>query len=362
LDDYLSLSTPHFSQIPTSKAHITTFTDSLSPYPHPSTTNAQRDALAARLKPFTVLCTMRERTPFPDELFQRLPNLKLLLCTGTQFNTFDIKAAKEQGITIATVHGCGRSDRPKTQPLSKTNITKGAAHPTTQHTWAMILALARNVSADDRAMRQGGWQTGCAMGLTGKVLGIVGLGRLGVAVARIGVLAWGMRIICWSENLTQAKADSMAQSVRLSTKGEDGGKIFKSVEKEELFKDSDVLSLHYQLSERSKGIVGEKELGLMKKSALLINTSRGPLIDEVALLKAVGRGQIRGVALDTFEIEPLPADSLWRSPKWGTEGTSHVLTTPHMGYMDEENMNNFYAEQAEQLERWLDGKELLNLL
>jgi phosphoglycerate dehydrogenase-like enzyme len=160
-----------------------------------------------------------------------------------------------------------------------------------------------------------------------------------------------MRIICWSENLTQEKADSMAQSVRLSTEGEERGKMFKRVEKEELFKDSDILSLHYQLSERSKGIVGVKELGLMKKSALLVNTSRGPLIDEVALLKAVGRGQIRGVALDIFEIEPLPADSPWRLPKWGTEGTSHVLTTPHMGYMDEENMNNFYAEQAEQLER-----------
>lgn len=305
---------------------------------------------------------MRERTPFPAELFQRLPNLKLLLCTGTQFNTFDMKAAKKQGITIATVLGCGRSDRPKTQPLSKTNITKGGTHPTTQHTWAMILALARNVSADDRAMRQGGWQTGCAMGLTGKTLGIVGLGRLGTAVARIGVLAWDMRIICWSENLTQEKADRMAQSVGLSTEVEDGEKTFKCIEKEELFKGSDVVSLHYQLSERSKGIVGEKELGLMKKSALLVNISRGPLIDEIALLKAVERGEIRGVALDTFEIEPLPAESPWRSPKWGTEGTSHVLTTPHMGYMDEENMNNFYAEQAEQLERWLDGRELLNLL
>jgi lactate dehydrogenase-like 2-hydroxyacid dehydrogenase len=175
LDDYLSLSTPHFSQIPPSKAHITTFTDSFPQYPHPSTASAQRDAIAARLKPFTVLCTMRERTPFPKELFQRLPNLKLLLCTGTQFNTFDIKAAKEKGITIATVHGRGRSDRPKTQPLSEADITKGSAHPTTQHTWAMILALARNVSTDDRAMMQGGWQTSCAMGLTGKVLGIVGV-------------------------------------------------------------------------------------------------------------------------------------------------------------------------------------------
>jgi lactate dehydrogenase-like 2-hydroxyacid dehydrogenase len=364
LDDYLSLSAPHFAAIPPSKASITTFTDALPPYPHPSTTPAQRDAIADRYAPFEVLCTMRERTPFPASLLQRLPNLKLLLCTGTQFNTFDISAAKELGITVTTVHG--KRGKGASAPTDvhgkrhrKTDITKGASHPTTQHAWALILALARNVASDDHAMKyDGAWHTGCAIGLTGKTLGIVGLGRLGAAVARIGVLCWGMQVVCWSANLDQDRADAMAESVGLPTTDEDGEKTFRAVSKEALFKTADVVSLHYQLSERSRGIVGKDELGLMKKEALLVNTSRGALIQEGPLMETLREGRIRGVALDTFEVEPLPKESPWRSKAWGTGGTSKVLITPHMGYVDEDNLAGWYAEQAEELRNWLDGREL----
>lgn len=226
----------------------------------------------------------------------------------------------------------------------------------------MILALARNIAADDTAIKAGGWQTDMAVGLTGKTLGVVGLGRLGAAVARIGILAFGMRAVAWSSSLDQAKADEMAEKLGLPTENEYGEKTFQAVSNEELFKQSDVVSLHYVLSERSKGIVGAPELATMKDTALLINSSRGPLIDEPALLDTVSKGRIRGVALDVFEHEPLPADSPWRSQAWGTDGRSRVLLTPHMGYVEEGIMNAWYAETAENVERWLDGREILHRL
>ncbi|KAF2192422.1 hypothetical protein K469DRAFT_730978 [Zopfia rhizophila CBS 207.26] len=372
LDDYHNIAANHFSQLDPSKVTITTFHNTLPAYTHPSTTDADRDALVKRLKPFDVLSTMRERTPFPGELLRQLPNLKVILATGTQFETFDLKPAKELGITVCAAPGKGRTDGKGSgiSPRSRIDIKKGGGHPTTQHAWALILGLARNVAADDAVIKgkgvTPGWQSELAIGMQGKTLGLVGFGRLGALTARVGLLALGMRIICWSENLTQEKADKQAEDVGLPMYG--GGivgkdeKTFKVVSKEELFKSSDVVSLHYVLSPRSRGIVGAKDLGWMKESALLINTSRGPLIDEAALLNVLRKGRIKGAALDVFDIEPLPSSSPWRSENLHVEGKSRVLLTPHMGYVEEGTLRTWYEETAENLERYLDGKELLHLI
>ncbi|ORY03498.1 hypothetical protein BCR34DRAFT_70561 [Clohesyomyces aquaticus] len=372
LDDYHNIAASHFSHIDPSKLRITTFNDTLPAYTHAATTDADRKALVQRLKPFTVVSTMRERTPFPGELLRQLPNLKLLLATGTQFETFDLKTAKELGITVCAAPGKGRTDGKGSGPSArvKIDIKKGGGHPTNQHAWALILALARNVAADDAVVKgkggAPGWQTQLAIGMQGKTLGLVGFGRIGALTARVGLLAWGMKIICWSENLTQEKADELAEDVGLPVNG--GGivgldeKTFKAVSKEELFKTSDVVSLHYVLSQRSRGIVGAKELGWMKHSSLLINTSRGPLIDEVALLDTLRGGRIQGAALDVFDIEPLPANSPWRSEKWDVGGKSRVLLTPHMGYVEEGTLTTWYEETAENLERFIEGDELLHAI
>lgn len=370
LDDYLNIAGSHFTHIKPSKLSVTTYTGALPSFNHAQTSESSKRALIERLKPFTIISSMRERTPFPAALLQELPNLKLLLATGTQFETFDLAAAKELGISVAAAPGRGRTDgRASNRPQRpKLDIKKGGSHPTTQHAWALILALARNVAADDASMKSAakGWQTQLATGLTGVTLGIVGLGRLGAAVARIGNLAWGMRILCWSENSTQEKANRKAEEMGLPAfgGGSDGGSAptFTAVSKDELFQAADVVSLHYVLSERSRGIVGTKELAQMKDSALLVNTSRGPLIDDNALYGALQRGGIRGAALDVFDVEPLPGDSPWRSTDWGTDGRSNLIITPHMGYVEEGIMHTWYEETAENVERWLEGKELLHRL
>jgi phosphoglycerate dehydrogenase-like enzyme len=357
IDDYLNTSAPHFTHIPSEQLQITTFNDSITPI-----SDAQVARLVERLRPFDLISTVRERTAFPGSLLRQLPNLKLLLATGTQFETFDLATARELGIAVVAAPGLGRTDQPVSGP-PRPNIRSGGGHPTTQHTWALILALARNVAVDDAALKTSGtWQSGLAMGLTGLTLGIVGLGRLGSAVARIGHLAWGMRVVCWSENLTQQKADRMAAEVGLApNEGIRGDKTFRVVSKEDLFRSADVVSIHYVLSDRSRGIVGAKELQLMKRSALLVNASRGPLIDQAELVDALEHSRIRGAALDVFEIEPLPLSSPWRRDNyWGEEGRSYLLTTPHMGYVDEGLMNTWYAETAENVERWLKGNEVLH--
>ncbi|KAI1868300.1 hypothetical protein JX265_007123 [Neoarthrinium moseri] len=362
IDDYLGVSKPHFANLPPERISITTFKDTIVP-----NNEVELNRLVERLQPFDVISTVRERTPFPSSVLRRLPNLKLLLATGTQFETFDLATARELGLPVAAAPGLGRTDQlANTSIPPRPNIKKGGAHPTTQHTWALILALARNVAIDDATMKRGGWQSGLATGLTGLTLGIVGLGRLGAAVARIGHLAWGMQVVCWSANLTQEKADRMAAEVGLDPQaGVPGGdatsKTFQVVSKDELFRTADVISLHYVLSERSRGLVGERELALMKQSGLLVNASRGPLIDHEALLDVLERGGIRGAALDVFDTEPLPSESPWRQDGyWGRDGRSHLLTTPHMGYVDEGLMNTWYAETAENVERWLDGKDVLH--
>lgn len=377
IDDYLDTSAPHFSHIPPSRLQISTYRDTIVPQGDAETTR-----LVERLKPYTLISSVRERTAFPRELLRRLPNLRVLLATGTQFEAFDLAAARELGIAVAAAPGLGRTDD---KGARRPDIRRGGAHPTTQHAWALLLALARNVAADDAALKASGgggaaegtaqpaWQSGLAAGLAGQTLGVVGLGRLGAAVARIGHLAFGMRVTCWSENLTQARADAMAAQVGLSPDegipgaGDGGGggssstKTFRAVSKDELFAAADAVSLHYVLSARSRGVVGARELGLMKPSALLVNTSRGPLVDQAALLDVLERGGIRGAAMDVFDVEPLPRDSPWRrADYWGRDGRSKVLTTPHMGYVNEDLMNAWYAETAENVERWLDGRELLH--
>lgn len=364
IDDYLGTSAPHFAHISPSRLQIATFNDTVVPV-----NDSEAARLVERLMPFTMLSCVRERTAFPASLLGRLPNLKLLLATGTQFEAFDLEAARQCGVAVVAAPGLGRTD---TAGPRRPNIKKGGAHPTTQHTWALILALARNVAIDDAAIKTSGsgqsgspsWQTGLATSLTGSTLGLVGLGRLGAAVARIGYLAWGMNVVCWSENLTQEKADRMAVQVGLSPdEGPGGTKTFRVVQKGELFSSADVVSLHYVLSERSRGIVGAREFEIMRPSTLLINASRGPLVDNNALVNALENGKIHGCAMDVFDVEPLPLDSIWRRPNyWGQNGRSRVLTTPHMGYVDSALMNTWYAETAENVERWLDGRELLHRL
>lgn len=369
LDDYHNIAAQHFSHLDHSKADITVFNDTLPSYSHPQTTDADRKALVDRLKPFSILSTMRERTPFPGDLLRQLPNLKLIFATGGKFESWDMHTMKELGIKVYAAPGKGRTDgKGSGQSPRSLPIKQGGGHPTTQHVWALILALARNVAADDAVVKgkggKAGWQTELAIGLQGKTLGLVGLGRIGAHVARVGVLAFGMKILCWSANLTQEKADALAEEAGLSVTGAgmiaEQEKTFKVVSKEDLFRSSDVVTVHYVLSERSRGIVGKQELAWMKASGLLINTSRGPLVDEAALLDTLQKGRIRGAALDVFDIEPLPADSAWRTTDWDAAGTSRVLLTPHMGYVEEGTLTAWYEETAENLERLFDGKELLN--
>lgn len=287
---------------------------------------------------------MRERTPFPRELIARLPNLKLLLTTGLRNASLDLAALKERNIPVA-----GAADAGPARSVGTDS--------TTQHCVALILAAARNIAPDDASVKSGGWQTSYAAGLSGKVFGTVGLGRLGVAVARIMSFAFGMRIVAWSSNLTQEAADEKAKAAGLPVET-NGEKTFKVVSKEELFKSADVVSIHLVLSDRSRGVIAAGDLALMKKTAIFVNTSRGPLVVEEDLIGALEKGQIRTAALDVFNIEPLPLDSKWRTIKWGQDGRSQVLLTPHMGYVEKGTLDVWYQQQVENIKRWEKGEAL----
>lgn len=337
LDDYASIATAHFSSRLSSRVEIESF---------PTTVNARtesgRGVLLDRLAGCAVVSTMRERTAFPREVVSGLPDLKLLLTTGMGNAAIDLAACEEHGVTVSG-----------TQAPS---FAKGY-ESTNEQNWALILGLAKNIARDDHVVKSDpkGWSTDLAFGLAGKTLGLLGLGKLGTMCAVTGMLGFGMKVVAWSENLTQAKADAAAEARGLAP-----GSFTVVDSKADLFRQADVLSVHYVLSPRSRGLVTETELSLMKPDALLVNTSRGPLVDEQALLKTLEAGKIRGAALDVFDLEPLPEDSPWRSTKWGTGGRSQVVLSPHMGYVEERVMHAWYEQQAVDLERFLDSQPVLH--
>lgn len=331
LDDYQGIAPPHFAHLQ-SCIDISTFPETLDPRDP-----VQHEALVQRLLPFDVILAMRERTPFAAQTIAALPNLKLLLTTSTRNLALDLQACADRGIPVA-----GTDGRPP------------GVNSTVQHTWALILGLARHVARDDAAVKRGGWQGSLGVNLSGKTLALLGLGKLGSEVGKIAILAFGMRVIAWSANLTQAKADEQAQA-----QGLPAGSFRVSPSKSDFFAEADVVSLHNVLSDRSRGVVDAAALASMKPTAMIVNTSRGPLIDEPSLLAALNKGQIRGAALDVFDPEPLPQDSPWRTTAWGQDGRSEVLLSPHMGYGEEELLHGWYAGVAENVERWLNGEELL---
>ncbi|PYH46469.1 D-2-hydroxyacid dehydrogenase family protein [Aspergillus saccharolyticus JOP 1030-1] len=329
LDDYQNISPRHFARL-ASRVEFRYFPDTLNPREP-----AQQKQLIERLQPFEIIVSQRERTPFSRETLSALPNLKLLLTTGTRNLAIDSQYCAERGI-----------------PVGGTQTRPPGLNSTVQHTWALILAVARNVARDDAALKRGEWQGSLGCTLAGKTLGLLGLGKLGSQVGRIAVQGFGLEVIAWSTNLTQDKADAQAEAMGLPA-----GSFRAVADKLAFFREADVVSVHSVLSERSRGIVGRQELAAMKKSALLVNTSRGPLVDEEALLETLNRGAIAAAALDVFAVEPLPLDSPWRTTAWGREGRSEVLLTPHTGYADEQ-IHGWYQEVAENLERWLDGQEM----
>ncbi|KAK9239515.1 D-3-phosphoglycerate dehydrogenase [Lipomyces kononenkoae] len=351
LDDYQNVAEPYFLNLKDSHPgifEVTSFPETLPAFN--LACQADQQKLVERLRPFDIISTMRERTPFPASLLRELPNLKLLLTTGERNLGIDSKAARELGIVVAGAPG--RGDSGQVKPVSRIDST-------TQHVWALILGITRKITQSDVAVKSGKWQIGFATGIAQKTIGLVGLGRLGGLTGFIAKTAFDMNVICWSRNLTQDAADERAQALGLEAEDFNGVKTFRVVSKEELFKSADIVSIHYILSESTRGIVGNPELSLMKNSSFLINTSRGPIVDESALLEVLKAGRIRGAAIDVFEVEPLPLHSEWRTTKWGENGASDVLLSPHMGYVEEMTLRNWYIENAENVRRWANGQSLL---
>ncbi|WP_428341767.1 D-2-hydroxyacid dehydrogenase family protein [Mycobacterium sp.] len=301
LDDYqdVALTMADWSEV-AAGATITVFNDHV----------AEADAVVERLEPFDVVCVMRERTPLPRHVIDRLPRLKMIASTGPFNASIDVAAAKERGIYVST--------------------TGGYVESTVELTWALILSAARRIVDESVSVRGGGWQTAVGRQLGGTVLGVLGLGRIGSRVAQVGK-AFGMDIIAWSANLTTEAAEQAGATY---------------VSKDELFTSADVLTIHLVLSERSRGLVGADELALMKPTALLVNTSRGPIVDESALVDAMRSRRIAGAGLDVFDIEPLPSGHPLRS-------LDSVVATPHIGYVAEQVYRVFYGEAAAKIGRWL---------
>jgi phosphoglycerate dehydrogenase-like enzyme len=302
LDDYqnVALEVADWSSL-RNRAEVTVFNDHLS----------DSEEIVARLSPFEVVCVMRERTPLQREILMRLPTLKLIASTGSRNGSIDVAAAAEYGIEVAH--------------------TGYDSSPTIELTWTLILASVRNIVKETASLRSGGWQRTVGEGLRGKTLGVLGLGNIGGEVARIA-LAFGMEVIAWSENLTPEIAKSHGA---------------RWVSKEALFRQSDILTVHLVLSNRTKGLVGAPELRLMKQSARLVNTSRGPIIQEAALLEALREGRIAGAAIDVFDVEPLPQDHPFRK-------LENVVATPHIGFVSRELYRTFYQDAVDNIAKWLD--------
>ena len=273
------------------------------------------DRLVERLQDFDMVMGMRERTPFTRSIMSRLPKLRLLITTGRRNASFDIEAATELGITV-----CG---------------TNGSGEGPTELTWGLIIAMLRHIHEEDQRSRAGSWGTTVGIGLKGKTLGLLGLGHIGSLVARVGA-AFDMNIIAWSQNLTAERAKECQATL---------------VDKDTLFREADVVSVHLVLSDRSRGLVGAHELSLMKPTAYLVNISRGPIVDEKALIDVLEREAIAGAALDTFDVEPLPADHpLLKTP--------NTLICPHLGYVTDESYRAFYAGVIENIRAFSSGEPI----
>jgi len=272
-------------------------------------------AVAERLGQVDVIVAMRERTPFPRTLLERLPALKLLVTTGRRNAAIDVAAATERGVRVSG--------------------TSTLSTPPVELTWALILALARKITQESSAMRSGAWQTTIGVGLHGKVLGVIGLGRLGSEVAKIGK-AFGMHVVAWSEHLTTERAAALD---------------VERVDKKDLLQHADVVTIHLVLSPRTTGIIGAAEFDLMKPTALLVNTARGPIVDEQALVAALKNRRIAGAGLDVYDREPLPADHPLRA-------LENALLTPHLGYVTSDNYREMYGQAVENIRAFLDGNPI----
>jgi phosphoglycerate dehydrogenase-like enzyme len=284
------------------KAELTVFTDHL----------ADPGRVVERLAPFEVVVAMRERTPFPASVLERLPNLRLLVTTGMHNASIDLAAAKRLGVTVSG--------------------TGGVNTATAELTWGLILSLARRIPTEDRGVRDGGWQSTVGRDLAGSTLGLLGLGRMGSRLVPVAK-AFGMRVLAYSQNLTAERAaEAGAQYAELP----------------ELLLRSDFVSVHLKLSERTRGFLGEAELHRMRPTAYLINTSRGPIVEEEALLRALREGWIAGAGIDTFDVEPLPVDHPLRT-------APNAVLTPHLGYVTARTYDVFYREALEDVEAYLDG-------
>src|ERR1700675_2731793 len=283
-------------------AEITVFNDHV----------ADPSAVVERLRPFDAVCVMRERTPLTREILQQLPNLKLIASTGSRNASIETQTAADLGIAVTA--------------------TGYDSTPTIEFTWSLILASMRGIDREAVSLRAGGWQTSLGSNLRGKSLGVVGLGNIGREVARIG-LAFGMKVIAWSQNLTEEKASAAGATL---------------VGKQTLFREADIVTVHLVLSSRTRGVVGAHELALMKPTARLINSSRGPIVDQAALIKALQARTIAGAAVDVFDTEPLPADHPFRT-------LGNLLATPHIGYVTEELYRTFYGDAAASIAAWLEA-------
>jgi phosphoglycerate dehydrogenase-like enzyme len=274
---------------------------------------ADSDAVVKRLVPYDIVCVMRERTPLQRSVLERLPNLKLIASTGPRNASIDLEAAAAHGIKV--VH------------------TGYFGSPTVELTWALILASARHLTAEAAAVRSGEWQHTIGDDLSGQTLGILGLGNLGSKVAQVAA-AFGMKVIAWSQNLTADKAAAAGAAL---------------VSKDDLLRQADFVSIHLVLSERTRGLIGTRELSLMKSTARLINTSRGSIVVEADLIRALKSGQIAGAAIDVYDTEPLPADHPYRK-------LANLLATPHIGYVSRRLYERFYRDTVSNILAWLDTR------
>jgi phosphoglycerate dehydrogenase-like enzyme len=304
LDDYQGavLSFPCWARL-AGRAAVDVFRD----------TPASEEALAGRLRPYEIIVPIRERTRFTASLLEWLPSLKLLALTGRNSSQVDMTAATSRGILVTETEGSG---------ASAVELTMG-----------LILALVRRIPQEDYATRQGLWQTSLGVELAGKTLGIVGLGRIGTRIAAFGSFL-GMRVLAWSANLTEERARA-ADASRVSL--------------DDLFRESDIVSVHLRLSERTQGMIGAGQLSLMKPTSYFVNTARGALVDEEALITALQQQRIAGAALDVYKVEPLPPDHPFRS-------LDNVVLSPHMGYVTREAYQLFFSQAVEEIQSYLDGR------